>query len=760
MDNVNRPELTGSTPTHAQDIAPEVPVSFAAWLRGNALGLLIMLGVVVAGYLYFGEEGLWNAAKVALGLSFVIFIHELGHFAVAKWCDVYVETFSIGFGPALPGCSFRRGETLYKIALFPLGGYVKMLGEGEGDGEDEDSNPRSFKNKSVGQRMAIISAGVIMNLISGFLFFAWVYMAHGERRIYGSIGSVDPGSPAWEAGVRSDSRILQIGTIRGPFFDDFQRTVMLSSAGEIIPLVFAPAEPPGQRIEVELEARRNKHNLQPMIGIMSGSDLQLMEKRRRANAPVLWGSAAARATPAFEFGDIILGLGPTNDPSAFTILRSGDDPLEEAHVRYRKYRRRLEELAGQDIVYRVRRIGDGQEVAITVPPAYHSTLGLRMRMGQIVAVRGPAKQAGVQVPDAAKNQDGDILERVDLTENGRRRWLWLVSPYGKAPAGVEERELDPARLPWELRQWAARTSGKRQVDLQVLRKTERGKERVHLTLDWDEERQFDREEPNHLASPLSLPALGLAYRIETVVAGVDPELPAAKAGVQEGDVIKAVRFQVPGDKPGEFKAGNWWDLEADQWASVAMSLQGAESKSLGLRLKRGSEEKEVELTGVLDMTWPAAERGLILDAVEYLQTAEGSFFKALSLGFNKTSRSIITIYASLKAMIPGFGQLSPKNIGGPIMIVRVAYDFAGAGFYEFLMFLALISVNLAVVNFLPIPLLDGGHMVFLIYEKLRGKPASERVMWGAMIVGIGIIAAIFLFASYQDVMRWLFPGRN
>ena len=100
----------------------------------------------------------------AFGLGFVIFIHELGHFALAKWCGVKVITFSLGFGPALPGCSFQWGDTTYKIAVLPLGGYVNMLGEGM-EGDENDIDPRSYKNKKVWQRMLIISAGVVMNVI-------------------------------------------------------------------------------------------------------------------------------------------------------------------------------------------------------------------------------------------------------------------------------------------------------------------------------------------------------------------------------------------------------------------------------------------------------------------------------------------------------------------------------------------------------------------------------------------------------------------
>ena len=136
------------------------------------MGLLAV--ALVALFRKFGLEGMLSIALVAVGLGFVIFIHELGHFAVAKWCDVHVETFSIGFGPAIPGCSFQRGETTYKIAWFPLGGYVKMVGEGAESEEDED-DPRSFRNKSVWQRMAIISAGVIMNVILAVICFVVVF---------------------------------------------------------------------------------------------------------------------------------------------------------------------------------------------------------------------------------------------------------------------------------------------------------------------------------------------------------------------------------------------------------------------------------------------------------------------------------------------------------------------------------------------------------------------------------------------------------
>src|SRR5438128_4756925 len=165
-----------------------------------------------------GLESLWKIAKVLLGLGFVIFIHELGHFLLAKWCDVDVHTFSIGFGQSLPGCSFRWGETVYKIALFPLGGYVKMVGEGAEDEESAD-DPRSFKKKSVGQRMAIISAGVIMNVILAGVCLSLVYKIQGEPRQPAEVAAVEAGSPAWQRGLPSDALIVKIDNVDHPYFD-------------------------------------------------------------------------------------------------------------------------------------------------------------------------------------------------------------------------------------------------------------------------------------------------------------------------------------------------------------------------------------------------------------------------------------------------------------------------------------------------------------------------------------------------------------
>mgnify|MGYP001582173220 CR=1 FL=1 len=128
------------TPPAQSPVGVEEPRTFGQWLARNGFGLVFLAALIGLVLWYFDLEGIWAICKALIGLSFVIFFHELGHFVAAKWCDVNVSTFSIGFGPAVPGCWFQRGETTYKLSLLPLGGYVQMLGQVDGDEASDHTN--------------------------------------------------------------------------------------------------------------------------------------------------------------------------------------------------------------------------------------------------------------------------------------------------------------------------------------------------------------------------------------------------------------------------------------------------------------------------------------------------------------------------------------------------------------------------------------------------------------------------------------------
>ena len=750
-------EKSNQKPINNQAVPVSKKEETAARFQMMSQAVLLALVAVLVVYLFrfMGLSGIGRIGMVAVGLGSVIFIHELGHFAVAKWCDVHVETFSIGFGPAIPGCSFQRGETLYKIAWFPLGGYVKMVGEGT-ENEEDDDDPRSFKNKSVWQRMAIISAGVVMNVILGFLCFIFVYNTRGDRRPTGGIGTVDSGSPAYVEGVQSGTMIDRIGNRDKPYFDDLRYLVILSNWDESIPLTYH--QPGNSPVSIHILPRLEKDDIHPVIGVAPPSELKLWPKSRNPPfKPVVMSSAAARAKPPFEFGDSIVGSTDAMNPDKVTPLPIDprNDQVEQPD--YFEFQKRLQILAGKPMVVQVRRQGESSDAAlvdISVPPAYTFAFGLRMRMGQVTAVRkgSPAEQSGIQPRVLSAGKEGDIIKEVEV-KDGETTIRFVTSLTNQAPKGVEERLLDPLRLPWELEHWAARQEeGKKDVLVRVLRpKDHEGrKEFPAIKLKWDDSWRFNHEVPVNSNSPQSIPGLGFAFQVQTVVDAVQATSPADRAGIQKDDVIKKIKFYEPGKEADQSTADKWVPLESDHWAHVFFVLQEADLKQVTLLVDRAGKEFEFTLEAVEDPTWPHMDRGFRFMPETRIQKAEG-FLEAISLGLQKTQRSIVGIYAQIKAMITR--RVSIKAIGGPIMIASVAYEFASQDVYAFIMFLGMISINLAVINFLPIPILDGGHMVFLIYEKIRGIPASESVRAVAAYVGLVLIVSLMAFTIYLDWSR-------
>src|SRR6476646_20139 len=206
---------------------------------GSTLGMHLMATVDLAGILSM----IGIILQVAAGLGAVIFVHELGHFLVALACGVKVEKFMIGFDIGGYKISWRRGETVYGIGILPLGGYVKMLGQDDDpahikeqmqksqvdvhnanakpikgpDGETYYVDRRSYLAKSVPQRMAIISAGVIMNVIFAVIFATIAY-GMGVPYIPAIVSEVVPGAPAWQAGLEPGDEIVQLGDRKDPTF--------------------------------------------------------------------------------------------------------------------------------------------------------------------------------------------------------------------------------------------------------------------------------------------------------------------------------------------------------------------------------------------------------------------------------------------------------------------------------------------------------------------------------------------------------------
>ncbi len=645
-----------------------------------------------------------NLLLVAVGLGFVIFVHELGHFLVAKWAGVLVERFSIGFGPIL--WSFRGKETQYALSAIPFGGYVKMLGENP---DEPTRDPRAYSQQPVPKRMAIISAGVVMNIIFGFLFFLLVFNL-GIPYMPAVVGAVEPGSPAWQAGLERGDRILQVNGERITEYETFQQAIWLSSTERSLDL---QVERGDQQLRFHVTPRVGERSgeLMPHVGVISSWNLVLDEP-----PPVVSGSAAARADGArFEKGDRIVAVNGERVES------------------YAEFAGLLAQLAAEDIRVLVERAGGkdgarGETATVVVPPSRIRDPGLRFQMGKITAIQNgsPAQQAGLAVGDVIKS--------------------------------VNDAVFDPLRLPDTLSQLAK--SG-RDAEIAVIRQSAAEHKEQHVRkLVHPADRPAWITPPFQKGDPLTVPALGLAYQlVPAITAEPEPGSAAARAGLHKNDRITGGVLIVPAeDARGkqttiEFPV----DDKNPNLPALFWSIQFYPTSELKLTYKRGEETLTTELFSPEespDWSAPVRARGLNLTPLSIRMPPQG-FVRSLELGYETTRSTIAKIYLTLRRLVTR--SIPITNLSGPIGIGVAAYYQASTSVTVLIKFLGILSINLAIVNFLPIPVLDGGHMVFLAWEWIRGKPASERVLIAANYAGLILILTLALLVTGHDIwqlMKW------
>ena len=726
-----------------------------------------------------------NLGMVAVMLGFVIFVHELGHFLVAKACGVKCEKFYIGFNffdiplgfVTIPRTLFKVqwGETEYGIGSFPLGGYVKMLGQDDNPGNAEEEadrtkirdehgnvrlDPRSYPAKSVPQRMAIISAGVIMNIIFGVIFAAVAYKM-GVEIEPAVIGATAPGDPAWKANMQVDDRILQVGKNSAPnehmrYIKDMMLNLALyGSFDEDLDVLVRHANGETEWYTMRPSDRHRKAEMaRPTLGIAPAGALEF------GKVPAPYLPLLPRELTSLSYGND-KHPGQIKDfadlQQAMSVRSSLDLKLDskignkdklvaidgQPVANYSDFQRLMAPRAGKSIELTIQPAAKEKDdksagatndkprspYTITLSPLPVRDYGVQMKSTPITAVQksSPAEEAGI-LP-------GDVLLALD------------GEPIG-----------DPLAFP-------QKTLGKigQSVQLALERTTGEKKENVSVSLKLREPPQMAWSAI--MSSAIAVETMGIAYDVTTEVAAVRAGS-SADGQLRPGDVIKKVQFIAADDAQRQTESAIYQkqseaekELELDGkrrgWPNAVYMATARRLPDTILKVtaQRGEETVKAELTSVPSQETFLEERNidLVLTSLTEIHQAAG-WGDAFSLGAREVKERMTEVFTVVTKLVTG--RISATNLGGPLAIIGQATHEADQGITDLLMFFTFLSANLAVINFLPIPALDGGHMVFLAYEGIRRKPVDENLQMRLSAAGILSLLALMLFVTMLDLYRF------
>ncbi len=235
-----------------------------------------MLLDIMTGLSAFGGGLVGYIVPFLFVLTIVVFFHELGHFLVARWCGIKVLAFSIGFGPEIVGFYDRYG-TRWKIALVPLGGYVKFFGDenaasvpdqAAAAAMTEDEKKDSFAGQPTGARAAVVAAGPIANFILAIAIFTAVFSIYGRPVSTPRVDSVIAGSAAEKAGFKGGDMIMAVDGAKIASFTDLQRIVSISTGSELTVMVLRDGQQITLRATPELKEIADSFGNRHKVGVL------------------------------------------------------------------------------------------------------------------------------------------------------------------------------------------------------------------------------------------------------------------------------------------------------------------------------------------------------------------------------------------------------------------------------------------------------------------------------------------------------------
>ncbi|MGI9015341.1 MAG: site-2 protease family protein [Phycisphaerales bacterium] len=700
---------------------------------------------------------LFNIGIIILGFGLLIFFHELGHFIAAKWAGIRAQSFAIGMGPRL--LSYRKGvglalgstdpatiqktgkkgndlsdeelnsfgvsETEYSLRLLPLGGFVGMLGQEDGNPNAVSAEPRSYSSAPIGKRMVVVSAGVIMNLLVAVVFFVWAFMVGVEFEAP-IVGGTDPSMPAASAIALNANQYgiaepgLQLGdvvlSVDGKDTETF---------GDIaIAAAMAAPETP-----VALKVRRDNIKGEPAV-------LDFMIAPVDNQGLLSLGILPARSTvlngKQLEIVEDTLGLTGLADAGVephMQLVDVNNTPI----TTWQEFDAIARASNGQPLATRWADPGQPERPLISAP------LQVRLQLPNLFHA----------APDAI-----DVVS-VDAGLFGLSP---LVRVAALSPDSPNRTVLRPGDVIFSL----GPIDGPRFSDISGYATTHpgetvaavilRGRDQMNVSLTIDSKGKLGifRDQADDL--PYTAKPIEATTQLRRSAEEARIEHPTPVAGSKIPGGARLVRVN-------DVSIQNWTEFRRELREATRLALAAETGTSVNMIYQSGdAEPQQATLALSLDdirtlhnLGWTTALSDDLFKPISIIISADGNPLTALAMGIDRTKMFAANVYLTLVRLFQR--TVSVDQLRGPVGIVHVGTIIADKGFMYIVYFLALISVNLAVINFLPLPIVDGGLFLFLIYEKFKGRPPSVAFQNAVTLLGLGLIILVFVVVTYNDIAR-------
>ena len=712
-----------------------------------------------------------NIALIVIGFGLLIAIHEFGHFIAARWAGIRVESFAVGMGPTV--LAYRRGlgvrfgstapdiktrygaepekiptaelhadgvgETEYSLRLLPIGGFVRMKGQEDMDPTSTSDAIDGYGSKPVWKRMIVVSAGVILNLITAVILFVVAFMI-GVKFEAPIIGAVRPGSPAATArnldgapnGLLPGDQIDSINGDPMTTFADIQIGAAMSHPDhESILQVTRPGVATPLRFEVA-----------PIKDATSGL-------RSFGVAPARSGILADQKDVAPMIENMLdkSGLRAAGVKPGSTLTAINGVAIANAEA--------------LDLAFKN---SNGKSVVTTWSLTSHSEINdttssntspAKEALTVVSAPMSPEPKFEDLFPSDSKSIGEYDLGLIGFSPLARIDYVQKTSPnQGILQAGdivlaIEDRS--GPRL-GEFRS-LIETYANRAVQLKILRAGEirsinaRADRQGHLDVlvgpAWNllvSARVIDRVLENPLDSKST----------QTVATPI--------ASLELRPLTKIISIN-------DITLTDWASMRDALWVTTATAFGKNAPATLNISFQNILANSPVksavitlsaaEINDIQNLGWSSPLPSELFEPQMITRSAHGNPVLAATMGFTETKKLAVLTWLTLDRLARG--TVGVEQLRGPVGIVQVGTRVADRGMTYLLFFLAMISVNLAVLNFLPLPIVDGGLFLFLLYEGCFRRPPSLRFQNAATLVGLAFLGSLFVVTFYNDVVR-LFTG--